>query len=277
MPPPVRAARGGRALRCCHGLQLRCTAEARAEERDARRCGACPFAFSAAFALTPPLGTQAPGCGVQGPLAVPPEEYATLLHQHVSPTLGTTAEDATVAARVFAVNSAFDAMLRDGDDLESQLGIVHDAIFALGQMAVFVELRPMLASRGVEEALLRLDVHAQQGALQPQHREKILAIQALLEQHVLWRPPMLHLGGAPAEGMEDHGAQLFRTFGPLHQVDPVLVPMTDRCSACGTAATTGGVKLRRCARCMDARYCDAACQRRHWAVHKTQCSPKTGE
>ena len=173
-------------------------------------------------------------------------------------------------------------MLHDGDDLESQFGIVHDAIFALGQMAHFVELRPMMASYGVEEALMQLDFHALREAPQSQHREHILAIHALIEQHVLqvlWRPPVLHLGGTPAEGVVDSGAQrLLRiNFGPLHQPGLVSVPTTDRCSACGTAATTGGVKLRRCARCMDAQYCDAACQRRHWAVHKTQCSPKTGE
>ena len=167
-------------------------------------------------------------------------------------------------------------MLR-GDDVAFQFDVVHNAVFVFAQMAHFVELRPMMASRGVEEALMLLHVHASEEGTA--HQEHLAGIKALIEQHVmrvLYRDPTLHLGGTPAEGAPDPGSVMFRTFGPMHQVAPVIVPMTDRCSACGTAATHG-VHLKRCARCLEVRYCDAACQRRHWGMHKLQCGLKREE
>ena len=38
------------------------------------------------------------------------------------------------------------------------------------------------------------------------------------------------------------------------------------CSSCGADA------LLRCSRCLGAFYCDAACQRAHWAAHKQPCA-----
>lgn len=43
-----------------------------------------------------------------------------------------------------------------------------------------------------------------------------------------------------------------------------------RCSLCGNPSAS----LKRCARCKDARYCDDACQRKHWKKgHKLVCKP----
>lgn len=41
------------------------------------------------------------------------------------------------------------------------------------------------------------------------------------------------------------------------------------CDGCGQSA----VGLRRCARCRQAQYCSAECQRQHWKVHKRECRP----
>ncbi|KAK0442095.1 hypothetical protein EV421DRAFT_594135 [Armillaria borealis] len=41
-----------------------------------------------------------------------------------------------------------------------------------------------------------------------------------------------------------------------------------RCSWCGTPSAV----LRKCSRCGQTRYCDAGCQKSHWADHKRQCA-----
>ena len=46
-----------------------------------------------------------------------------------------------------------------------------------------------------------------------------------------------------------------------------LVTQCDACSSCGAVR----VKLQRCRDC-SVRYCDTACQRVHWPVHKHTCS-----
>jgi len=42
------------------------------------------------------------------------------------------------------------------------------------------------------------------------------------------------------------------------------------CRHCGKF----GKNLKRCARCHEAYFCDASCQREAWAEHKTECKPK---
>jgi len=46
--------------------------------------------------------------------------------------------------------------------------------------------------------------------------------------------------------------------------------LCDQCCFC--QRVSAGTNLR-CARCSFARYCNATCQRAHWAEHKTQCLP----
>jgi hypothetical protein len=51
------------------------------------------------------------------------------------------------------------------------------------------------------------------------------------------------------------------------------------CSNCGTEPTlrtqtaTKRVRLRECAKCRQAAYCDVNCQRAHWETHRTNCKP----
>ena len=41
-----------------------------------------------------------------------------------------------------------------------------------------------------------------------------------------------------------------------------------RCANCGVE---GGVSLKMCKSCMQAKYCNAICQKTHWATHKKDC------
>ncbi len=43
------------------------------------------------------------------------------------------------------------------------------------------------------------------------------------------------------------------------------------CAGCG--ALDAGSAMRKCSRCLGARYCGAECQRAHWKVHKKTCAP----
>lgn len=45
--------------------------------------------------------------------------------------------------------------------------------------------------------------------------------------------------------------------------------------ACGNCGTTDAAKLKRCSRCLAARFCSAACQRAAWPAHKLVCVPPT--
>jgi hypothetical protein len=45
-----------------------------------------------------------------------------------------------------------------------------------------------------------------------------------------------------------------------------------RCAACGASAGVGRFQV--CAGCGEARYCDGACQRAHWPVHRGECQMK---
>ncbi|XP_046371812.2 ubiquitin carboxyl-terminal hydrolase 19-like isoform X1 [Haliotis rufescens] len=44
-----------------------------------------------------------------------------------------------------------------------------------------------------------------------------------------------------------------------------------RCSQC-RKPPAAGIKLKRCTKCFKVGYCDQACQRSHWQVHKSSCS-----
>ena len=46
-----------------------------------------------------------------------------------------------------------------------------------------------------------------------------------------------------------------------------------RCDACGATRMAHERRLLCCRRCMRAFYCDAACQRVHWAQHRRACTP----
>ncbi|KAK3651132.1 Tudor domain containing 1 [Elasticomyces elasticus] len=47
----------------------------------------------------------------------------------------------------------------------------------------------------------------------------------------------------------------------------MAVATPDQCGGCGKAAT------KKCGRCKNVSYCDMACQRRDWKLHKTFCDP----
>ena len=48
----------------------------------------------------------------------------------------------------------------------------------------------------------------------------------------------------------------------------------DCCADCGVA---GGVSLKTCKSCMLVKYCNAYCQKNHWATHKTACKLRAAE
>ncbi|GFR48635.1 hypothetical protein Agub_g10551 [Astrephomene gubernaculifera] len=55
----------------------------------------------------------------------------------------------------------------------------------------------------------------------------------------------------------------------------ILEPYQDKshCWCCGKAKDrAAGIKPRKCAKCLTARYCGEACQRQHWPTHRPQCS-----
>ena len=49
---------------------------------------------------------------------------------------------------------------------------------------------------------------------------------------------------------------------------------TNSCSECGEE---GGASLKVCKSCMAVRYCNAACQHKHWQTHKTACKVRAAE
>ena len=73
-----------------------------------------------------------------------------------------------------------------------------------------------------------------------------------------------------------------RSCGHLPRTPPpeaaAATPAQQRrqCAACGAAAGKG-VKLRKCARCRQVRYCSPACQAADWARHRAECSSGAAE
>ena len=57
--------------------------------------------------------------------------------------------------------------------------------------------------------------------------------------------------------------------------------MNDRADAtaqcCAECGEEGGVSLKVCKACMQAKYCNAKCQRKHWATHKADCKRRAAE
>ena len=51
---------------------------------------------------------------------------------------------------------------------------------------------------------------------------------------------------------------------------------THCCAECGKEEE-GGISLKTCKSCMQAKYCNAACQKKHWATHKKSCKQRTAE
>jgi hypothetical protein len=57
--------------------------------------------------------------------------------------------------------------------------------------------------------------------------------------------------------------------------DLTIVDVAAQCCAnCGVA---GGVSLKSCKACMQARYCNAECQKNHWSKHKKECKQRAAE
>jgi len=64
----------------------------------------------------------------------------------------------------------------------------------------------------------------------------------------------------------------------IHRQDDrarLTVSMTTGC--CAECGEEGGVSLKTCKACMHARYCSAACQRKHWPKHKKDCKIRAVE
>ena len=51
---------------------------------------------------------------------------------------------------------------------------------------------------------------------------------------------------------------------------------TNCCADCGKEEE-GGISLKTCKSCMQAKYCNAACQKKHWATHKKSCKQRAAE
>jgi len=49
------------------------------------------------------------------------------------------------------------------------------------------------------------------------------------------------------------------------------------CAECGKEEGDGGVSLKACKSCMQVRYCNAACQHKHWLAHKKACKQRAAE
>ena len=53
---------------------------------------------------------------------------------------------------------------------------------------------------------------------------------------------------------------------------PPKAPLQQECYGCRKTNEELGISdMKRCARCMIARYCSAACQKSHWPMHKVMC------
>ena len=51
--------------------------------------------------------------------------------------------------------------------------------------------------------------------------------------------------------------------------------MTINC--CADCGIEGGASLKTCKSCMQVKYCNAECQKSHWATHKKQCKLRAAE
>jgi len=53
--------------------------------------------------------------------------------------------------------------------------------------------------------------------------------------------------------------------------------MATNCCADCSKEEERGISLKTCKSCMQARYCNAACQKKHWATHKKSCKQRAAE
>ena len=60
-------------------------------------------------------------------------------------------------------------------------------------------------------------------------------------------------------------------------LDKRVSGMNNCCSECGKEEEEGAVKLKACKSCMHAKYCNAACQKKHWPKHKIPCKLRAAE
>ena len=62
------------------------------------------------------------------------------------------------------------------------------------------------------------------------------------------------------------------SFMSLPVPPPPKTPLQQECYCCRKTNEELGIPdLKRCARCLIARYCSAACQKSHWPMHKVMC------
>lgn len=93
-------------------------------------------------------------------------------------------------------------------------------------------------------------------------KELSFAVLAILEKD----QNLLQLGNRRAEFRET-----MKTFKRLdREIRDELGDAPDSCDHCGRAKT-GETELKRCARCLVARFCSAECQKAGWARHKSLC------
>jgi hypothetical protein len=52
---------------------------------------------------------------------------------------------------------------------------------------------------------------------------------------------------------------------------------TNCCAECGKEEGGGLASLKACKSCMQSKYCNAACQKKHWPTHKKDCKQRAAE
>jgi hypothetical protein len=178
------------------------------------------------------------------------------------------------------------------DEDDAALQLAYNAAFAALQLAPYEELRDVLAAPDVLASLHKMlaaaAAAASSGGGGGRAREPALpGFVALLQGRLL---PAL--AAAPVAAMGS-GMNLFLPPAHIRDVDPTearcaftpasrdapappLAAHDTRallravCCGCGARDDERG-SMRKCGRCLTARYCSEACQRAHWAAHKPAC------
>ena len=83
----------------------------------------------------------------------------------------------------------------------------------------------------------------------------------------------------PAAVLDANAARFIKSlFGGAAATAPPRSRRRRRCCAfCGRMRLPGDPKFKTCSRCKAVVYCDAACQKAHWATHKKHCAKKPAE
>ncbi|KAH8079499.1 hypothetical protein JL720_9240 [Aureococcus anophagefferens] len=88
-----------------------------------------------------------------------------------------------------------------------------------------------------------------------------------------WRRP-----SRPAAVLDANARFIKSLFGGAAATAPPRSRRRRRCCAfCGRMRLPGDPKFKTCSRCKAVVYCDAACQKAHWATHKKHCAKKPAE